>query len=503
MKKGLTCGLFWSSFWVALSAQTFNKRYDPYGLDLYGFAFSVEIIDPGSQLIVFYNAGWQDTIYYSSVLGTLLLSDAGLPLDTTEYFVPLNATYNGWSDASFKRANGSYVVGGSIRGQDEIHYPAVFFFSAQGNPDSLFAMSELDGWIGRHTVETFNGNYLLCGERSNGNDLDGFLIKLSPTGNTLWTWSGGGGSADYATSVGESSDSKYYMGGAKEFSSSNIDFWVKAFDTSGQPLWDTIWGSPYLESVAYVRIASDGGLLVAGGFGISAGNNKVKYIAKLNHEDGSPIWERFYGPGGYDGALLSLKELPSGDLIGTGTHVLGVVDYTGVLLRTTSEGDSLWMRYYYYEDSITTNGRGIFRDVEPTPDGGFVAVGSAFSDANYSQDVWVVKVDQHGCIEPGCHLITGMETQITNMRDVLRVWPNPVHAEGQVQVQLVLPETFVPQGDLRITVTSSDGRLVHEEAVYNSSTTSTLQLPQLTPGLYHIHLCDASRWISGAKLVVE
>src|SRR5690606_784040 len=116
-----------------------------------------------------------------------------------------------------------------------------------------------------------------------------------------------------------------------------------------------------------------------------------------------------------------------------------------------------------------------------------VAVGTAFSDANYSQDVWVVKVDQHGCIEPGCHLINGMETQITNMRDVLRIWPNPVdQAQGQVEVQWSLPGSFAPQGDLRITITSNDGRLVHEERIINSSTASTLQLPQLSPGLYHI-----------------
>nr|MDQ3100200.1 hypothetical protein [Bacteroidota bacterium] len=175
-----------------------------------------------------------------------------------------------------------------------------------------------------------------------------------------------------------------------------------------------------------------------------------------------------------------------------------------LLMRTATDGDSLWMRDYVFYDDQVEICEGFLRDVQPTSDGGFIAVGSAFMVPGlYSQDVWVVKVDQHGCLEPGCHLITGMETQITNMRDALHVWPNPVHAPAQVQVQMELPEDFKSQGQLKLTITSNDRRLVHEEAIIKSSTTSTLQLPQLSSGLYHIHLTDASRWISGAKLVVE
>ena len=460
----------------------------------------MEIGEEGGNIISFFNGGWQDSIFYSSKMGMLKISPLGEPLDTIMFPLALYNTYAGWSDASFKRPNGGYVVGGSVRSDviDGLRRIGLFFFDPDGQPDSSIVMDMgSQTWIGRQVIETSDGNFLVCGEKFGG---DAFIMKISPLGDILCSWSGGGPSIDYATSVAESPTGKYYMGGAKEFNGSNRDFWVKAFTPDGAVVWDTIWGSPYLENSAYVRIASDGELLVAGGYGVQAGNNKTKYIAKLDHQTGSMIWQNFYGPGGYDGSILSLKELPSGDLIGGGTHVLNGTDYVGVLLRTISTGDSLWMRYYYYEDSITVNGRGVFRDVEPTPDGGFVAVGTAFSDANYSQDVWVVKVDQYGCIEPGCHIITGMETQITNMREVLHVWPNPIASSGELQVQLELPDHFRPQGDLRLTITSSDGRLAKEERIMNSS---VIQLPQLSPGHYHVHLSDQSRWISGAKLVVE
>ncbi len=70
-----------------------------------------------------------------------------------------------------------------------------------------------------------------------------------------------------------------------------------------------------------------------------------------------------------------------------------------------------------------------------------------------------------------------------------------------MQVQFELPEGFIPQGPLRITVVSSDGRVVHEDHLPNP--TGQLSTGNLRPGLYHVHIHDATRWISGCKLLVE
>ncbi|HRH37841.1 MAG TPA: T9SS type A sorting domain-containing protein [Flavobacteriales bacterium] len=160
------------------------------------------------------------------------------------------------------------------------------------------------------------------------------------------------------------------------------------------------------------------------------------------------------------------------------------------------------MRSYQYHDDVLSNGRGLLRDVQPTPDGGFIAVGMAFNQAPYSQDVWVIKTDSMGCIEPGCNLIQGMQTQITNLRDVLKVSPNPVAAGSSIQVSTALPKNFAAQGQLKLTVVSSDGRLVHEQRIGDPSSSQHMVAP-LSSGLYHVHMSDATRWISGAKLVVE
>ena len=136
--------------------------------------------------------------------------------------------------------------------------------------------------------------------------------------------------------------------------------------------------------------------------------------------------------------------------------------------------------------------------------------GNPFKPSGYGQDVWGIKTDEHGCLEPGCHLITGMETQITNLSGALKVWPNPVAAGTAVQVEVQLPEGFAVQGALRLTVTDAAGRLVHEEVLdqgghrERSDANSTgLVRAHWHPGLYHLHLHDNTRWIAGAKLVVQ
>lgn len=343
---------------------------------------------------------------------------------------------------------------------------------------------------------------MICGEAMLGQQADGFVIKTDPSGLQEWVQTYGGFQNDFVNSI-HTKEGGYFTGG--QFRSAvSKDLWVQAVNDTGAVVWSKVWGSIYDEPNAHLITAADGNALIASGYGQNSNNNLRHYLAKLNALDGEIIWQKQYGSTSVSSAFYVVQEVqPGADLIAAGGHRSSSQNY-GALLRTTSTGDSLWMRYYQYSDSLVTNNQGLLRDVQPTADGGFIACGSLFPVPGiYSQDVWVVKVDQYGCVEPGCHIITGMETQITNMRDVLRVWPNTLQTSGQLHVQLQLPDHFTPRGDLRMIVTSSDGRLVKEERLSNPSTALTLQLPQLSPGLYHLHLADESRWISGVKLVVE
>ncbi len=484
---------------------TFTNRYDPHDQLAGSFAYSIEVTDEGNYVVLF-NAGyidWQDSIYWSSRAGSLFLAPNGVPLDTNRFDVPQKATYVGWCNASDKRSDGSIVTGGGTVGIDALNDACIYITDPSGGLMQVIEILTPDqDQIGRSIKSVANG-FVLCGGVVNAGNEDGFVMQLDFDGNVDWEFHFGGIYNDGFTSIDSRPDSGFFTGGRYRITATNREHWVVALNDTGGTIWNKVWGGPYFDNLAHVTTSADGNVLVGSARGLGTGNQVRKYIAKLHKDDGEILWEYMYGPMN-EGSFYPVKEVePGGDLITVGYHIVAGVN-RGLMMRTTSEGDSIWMRDYVYYDSLVSSGQGYLRDVQPTPDGGFIAVGTTFPVPDiYSQDVWVVKVDQYGCLEPGCHLITGMETQITNMRDVLRVWPNPVQAYGQVQVELELPEHFKPQGQLKLTITSNDGCFVHEETVPNSSTTSTLQLPQLASGLYHIHLSDASRLISGAKLVVE
>jgi hypothetical protein len=294
-----------------------------------------------------------------------------------------------------------------------------------------------------------------------------------------------------------------FAGGLRRISNTNQQFWVQRLGASGDVTWEKVWGGAYAESTAAISLAANGDVLVGGAFDYVTTLSR-RYLARLSATDGSFVWQYQYGPQTYDCALQTVKEImPSLDLIACGSGAGPNAQVFGTLLRTTSDGDSLWMRFYQYESPGAPSSSGLLRDVTPTPDGGFIAVGSAFAvNGVYSQDVWAFKVDSMGCLEPGCDLLTGIETQVTNLKGALTVAPNPVRSGEAVQVRIGLPPSITPQGPLRLTVVSSEGRVVREQNITPHTSLITLHT-SFTPGLYYLHLSDGARWLAGAKVVVE
>jgi hypothetical protein len=66
-----------------------------------------------------------------------------------------------------------------------------------------------------------------------------------------------------------------------------------------------------------------------------------------------------------------------------------------------------------------------------------------------------------------------------------------------------LPVGFATRGALRLALTDASGRLVREVPLPQGVSPFTVQLSAFSPGLYHVHLLDGGRWLSGTKLVVQ
>ena len=494
-----------------MDAQSWMRRYDAFQQEETQFGWSVEH-DGDSGYVVFCFTTYQDSVLYGPVVGAAHLNGDGLVSAEHVSWVTGKYCYPGWSNTSDRTMDGGFVVGGSSdEGGDTIRV-CVYRFAAGGQPAGIHELN-LPGvaWIGRQAKQTLDGGFLICGETSATGTLDAFLVKTDSLFQVQWVQTyGSPNRRDLALAVALAPNGGYYLGGKKEITFNNFDQWVLRLDENGNQIWQATYGVAGNNDVpnAHLEALADGNCVFASAWNLTGNGEHTLCLVKIDTA-GGVLWSHTYG--GWCGgcSLFAVKEItPGGDLISCG-QAWSIADdgEQGVLLRTTAQGDSVWQRNFFYADSLMSDGQGTLRDVLPTTDGGFIAVGMVYSSASgnnppgYGQDLWVVKVDSMGCLEPGCHLITGLTSQVTNLRGALRVWPNPVQVQGQVQVTWDLPEAVT--GSAQLTLVSAAGHVMGNWPVALAERGQSLDLGGYAAGLYHVHLVVEGRWVSGARVVVQ
>lgn len=497
----------------AVGQSTFNRRYDPSQMLMAEVGWSIELADSGN-FMVFGNGDWtwqEDslTYYTSSILKNLRIDDLGNVLNEYQFWDSATANYPGISNCSQQLANGKFIAGGSNFQQDLTIAPIIYLFNEQGALDTLYIFSiQGEEWIGRQARQTVDGGYVVVGDGYDGfTNGEGFVLKADSLGAELWRISYGGVGHDLLRQV-DTMGTGFYVGGQDRTDPSNYQLWAIRLDSIGAVLWETIWGSPYNDGAANLVTLQNGNPLVASTMRYTSNLGPTRfYMAELDSADGSIIWEQEYGQiaGGHSLSVAKEVEFSTG-LIAVGSGSFNS-HLQGVLLRTNAQGDSIWMRQYVYADSVWNEGKGALGDVISTPDNGFIAVGVALPSSNnpndppmYSQDIWVVKVDSMGCLLPGCHIVTGIENQVTNYKDALKIWPNPSASGGQVQLTWELPKAARSKST-ELPLVSTTGQLMFSQPIDLAQESIQLDVHDLKPGMYFIHLVQEGTWISGAKLL--
>lgn len=493
---------------LAAAGQSIMRRYDALGQLRAETGFGVELTTDGGAVVFLGSQYADDSLLYTSNVVTLRLDPLGVPLDTNLIFFPLLSTYPGHANVAFSRTGGGFGVGGSSW-DGTTGRPVLYLFDSLGVVEGIYQYGDSgQTWTGRQGKAALDGGYVICGETSSsGTSLDAFLLKIDSAGNQEWVITYGlPNQQEYASSIDLSMDGGYYIGGQRSVSPGVYDQWVLATDSAGALIWSESFGSPFDDGPsAHVLTVADSSIVFASAWAVDNGLQHLLGLAKIDPQ-GALIWSKRYDGLAGPSALFVVKEIVwNGDLVAAGySYRPGYLQ--GTLLRTNAQGDSLWMRYYHYEDSLITEGTGLFRDVLPTPDGGFIAVGAAYNSNNpndplvYSQDTWVVKVDSLGCLVPGCDGIGMISAQVTNLRDALQVAPNPASTTAQLTWHL---PAHLSKGKAQLSVVSSSGAVQRSEELDLSRGTHALDVQALASGVYYLHVVQEGTWVTGTKLLVE
>ena len=217
-------------------------------------------------------------------------------------------------------------------------------------------------------------------------DTDFWLLNLSETGDTLWTRTYGGEQEEICHSVLPTWDGGYILAGStKSFGAGDADFWLVKTNYFGDTLWTRTFGGESTDYCKAMAQSNDGGYILAGCTESFGSGDKDVWLIKTD-SNGDSLWTKTYGGTECEEAFDIINTIDNGYLI-TGTYDWYSEVY---LIKTDFDGDSLWTNTYG-EGSVNYG-----MDSDPTSDYGFVTVGFIRLNSGQPYNILIIETNNLG-----------------------------------------------------------------------------------------------------------
>ena len=281
--------------------------------------------------------------------------------------------------------------------------------------------------------QTTDGGYILGGHSQSGmsgdktqpswgNSFDYWIVKIDSLGLKQWDKRFGGTDDDLLTSLQQTSDGGYILGGYSESGISGdktqpswggYDYWILKIDSLGVKQWDKRFGGTDADELYSLKQTTDGGFIL-GGFsasGISGNKSQPSWgyedywIVKIN-QFGIKQWDKRFG-GTFLDYLYSLQQTTDGGYIlggytysnvngdktqtswGSSDYWIVKIDSLGIKQWDKRFGGIVWERLF---------------SLQKTSDGGYILAGFSGSGISGDKtqpswgkyDYWIVKIDSVG-----------------------------------------------------------------------------------------------------------
>ncbi|MBK7440983.1 MAG: hypothetical protein IPI65_05490 [Bacteroidetes bacterium] len=265
-----------------------------------------------------------------------------------------------------------------------------------------------------------------------------YLVKIDSSANIIWEKTFDYLLNNYAFSIDSYTNGDFIIGGLTDptTSFSETDGYIAKLDSSGNLIWQKKIGTIDDDRGCVARITLDQQniyLQQSLDTVVSIGDAPMpNYVGKLDN-NGNFIWRTFFN-GPYKQDIWGIREMDNKSIVVVGIkNVDDVSQGRGFICKLDSNGVKLWERTYYSR----TDRPNYFTDVAKVSDGGYILTGTAFSETD--QDVWLVRLDSMGCLEPGCDIVDVPTITVKNTT-LFNFYPNPMHNTATVELQI--PDNF-------------------------------------------------------------
>lgn len=146
-----------------------------------------------------------------------------------------------------------------------------------------------------HISTCSDGGYIMaCQAMDWGAGLgDYWIIRTDNQGDSLWTGTYGGDQFDYPWRVQQLGDNYYVAGNTLSYGSGSYDWWILKLNSSGEVIWDTVWGARNTDSCMALAV-KDGEVVVGGASEIILNESEATIVSF--DENGIVKEEYYYNP---------------------------------------------------------------------------------------------------------------------------------------------------------------------------------------------------------------
>jgi hypothetical protein len=333
---------------------------------------------------------------FATILGIFTLFLVSFAHAQQRWTKTYGGPYNDAGQSAQQTFDGGYIV---VGWKGTSTHPHLWLIKTNASGDTLWTKiyGGTGNDVGYSVQQTSDSGYIITGytDSYGSGDGDVWIVKTDASGDTLWTqtvrtYGGGGGTGGYyGYSVQQTSDGGYIVTGMKNYAGVNTgNIYLIRTDASGDTLWTKTYGYGWGKSV---QQTSDGGYIIAGELYPSNA-----YLIKTD-ASGDTLWTKTYDPGtGWYGSSVQ-QTTDGGYIVATSCPDPGGSGYyDAYLVKTDASGNTVWSNIYgtgYYK---TSNSFGY--SVRQTSDGGYIVAGitNYLDGAHDSGDVYLVKTNSQG-----------------------------------------------------------------------------------------------------------
>ncbi len=274
-------------------------------------------------------------------------------------------------------------------------------------------------------------------------------------------------------------DGNMLIGGSKQDEGEQLHGIIIKVDSLGNFLWQR----DYTQLIAGGLSLYDSNSVLLSGY-VPASLSRPRLL-RLNAENGDIIFDK---QNNYtQSALLYIsRKVSNGEIFSVGLTSNTTESNSGFYMRCDSMGNPIYLRRVNYLNEVD-----FFLDFIETSDGGILINGAA-SDTpeDGGQNLWLVKLDSLGCLEPDCWV--GVEQADANTLGVA-VYPNP--ATNWLYLK------YDNTRKITLEIFNLSGQLVLQHQ--HMAPKEGIEISHLPSGLYLLRFVDEFGNMATEKLVVE